>query len=186
MSSLELTATSWLPVEDVSRYFDVAAPLLFPGHPTPLRELGRVGAQHHLRGIYRVLVRVTTVTFVAEQAATIWATYHRAGRASCDRGTDPNQVLLMVEDHPTLPTRFLEYLSGYLIGTAELTGARDVKSSGRRRVIQAVGSGPCAGDDILPLVEASTGCPNSVRGSCSRQTRGSAFEGSGRSPGEVG
>ncbi|MBX7193652.1 MAG: DUF2378 family protein [Sandaracinaceae bacterium] len=117
------TASSWVPIEHVARMFDLAAPVLHPGKPLPLRLLGRELARDNLRGVYRVLLRVMSVEFVISQSARLWGTYHRRGAARLVR-VAPREVDFVVSDYPRLPERFRECMCGWIVGTLELVGAQ--------------------------------------------------------------
>lgn len=116
----------WIPIGSITRIFEAAAPLLFPGHHEGLRLIGRAMAYDHLRGIYRIILRVTTVPFVISQTARLWSTYHRRGSARLERN-EPQLVHFVVSDYPDLPERFRECLCGYIHGVMELCGARDIR-----------------------------------------------------------
>jgi hypothetical protein len=47
------------------------------GRHDVLREISRVQVDQHLRGIYRVFVRLASPEFIAERAATLYKTYWR-------------------------------------------------------------------------------------------------------------
>jgi len=133
---MKTTASSWVPVETMTRYQDLAAALLYPGQSSGLRDLGRAMAADHLTGLYQALARLTTVPFLMSQTARLWSTYHRQGRASTRQGEGANHVIFTVEGYPTLPEHFRECLSGYVHGMLELVGARDI------RVLRASGASP--------------------------------------------
>lgn len=118
----------WIPIEVITRFFEIAAPLLFPGHADALRKIGREMAFDHLRGIYRIVLRVVTVEKVIEKSARLWSTYHQAGTAHLLR-EGPNRLIFSVRDYPDLPELFRESTCGYIAGVFELCGVRGIRVS---------------------------------------------------------
>lgn len=124
---LRTLAFDWIPIASITRIFEAAAPLAFPGNADAMRLLGREMARDHLRGIYRFLLRVTTVAFVMTQTARLWSTYHRKGAAYLAGSPDQKMVTLIVTDYPELPERFRECLCGYIVGTLETVGVKEIR-----------------------------------------------------------
>jgi hypothetical protein len=116
----------WIPIEVITRFFEAAAPLLYPGRADALRQIGREMAYDHLRGIYRIVLRVVTVEKVIEKSARLWSTYHQAGHAKLLR-EGPNLLLFSVYDYPTLPEAFRESTCGYIAGVFELCGVSAIR-----------------------------------------------------------
>lgn len=117
----------WIPIATITRIFEAAAPLTFPGNADAMRLLGREMARDHLRGVYRFLLRVTTVAFVMTQTARLWRTYHRKGVAQLAEYNAKNMITFVISDYPDLPERFRECLCGYIAGTMELVGVREIR-----------------------------------------------------------
>jgi hypothetical protein len=118
----------WVSIEFITRLFEVAAPLVFPGRADGLRRVGREMAFDHLRGIYRIVLRVVTVEKVIEKSARLWSTYHQAGTAKLHR-LGPKLLQFSVYDYPTLPELFRECTCGYIGGVFELCGVNDIRVS---------------------------------------------------------
>ncbi len=116
---------SKLPIETATKIYLLAVPLLYPDKPSSegMQELARATAHNDMRGIYSVLIRMTTVEFIIKQTAKIWQTYHDAGRAETER-LGPNQIVLRVKDYPGLPKPFLDIVTGYIRGALELAGLK--------------------------------------------------------------
>jgi len=117
---------SWVPVEAAAAVLDKAARVAFPGDPRCLQKLGHAQAHDHLTGIYKILLRVTTVPFVIGQSAKLWTTYHNQGRARVEREPDQNRGILVVEGYPELPEPIRTMSSGYIRGTLELTRVKHI------------------------------------------------------------
>jgi hypothetical protein len=118
----------WIPIEVITRFFEVAAPLVFPGRPDGLRRIGREMAFDHLRGIYRIVLRVITTDIVIEKSARLWSTYHQAGLAKHQR-LGPRLLQFSIYDYPDLPEIFRECSAGYMAAVFELCGVREVRVS---------------------------------------------------------
>jgi hypothetical protein len=121
-----LTATDWVPVAFAGRLYATAAPLLYPGQVAPVRLLGRDLARDHLRGIYRTMLRLATVQFVADQTGRLWSVYNGRGTVVVDRVRE-HTLRMVLHDYPDYPVVVRESLVGYILGAMELTGARDVR-----------------------------------------------------------
>jgi len=127
---LELYETSqsmsWLPAEAAASVLEKASQVAFPGDPERLQKLGVAQAHDHLTGIYRLLLRVTTIPFVIGQSAKLWSTYHDTGRARVEREADEKRGTLIVEGYPELPRAISTMSVGYVHGTLELTKVKDI------------------------------------------------------------
>ena len=127
----QATAGGWYPMEHAIEMFTRAAPLLFPGSPSPLRELGRAMAQDNLGGVYRHIVRLLSVPFLIKQTMVFWRLYHNAGRATCT--SQEKSAVVTLYEYPDCPERFRECLCGWIAGAVEVCGgtnARVLKEDG--------------------------------------------------------
>lgn len=123
-----ILATDWVPVTDMERFMLAAVPLLYPGKVGALRLLGRDVAQEHLPTVYKILIRVASVHFVLEQAARIFKTYNSTGDAHVERRPDvKNAADLVICNYPDMNASLRESGAGFIIGTFELVGAKDVR-----------------------------------------------------------
>ena len=120
-----VVATAWVPVDVATRIYVAAAPVMHPGEPTPLRTLGRALATEMLGGVFRFLVRLVSVESLMDRTAVLWRNFHDLGTARTVRLAD-NRVILEVVDHPLLPDRMQEVISGWIAQAVELTGAKNV------------------------------------------------------------
>ena len=121
----DATASQWVSIAFATRLFELAAPVLYPGKPLALRQIGRDIARDNMRGVYRVFLRVVSPTFLLEQTARVWSTYHRHGKAHIEHHSD-REVTLVVEGYPQLPERMREGICGWIAEALELTGAKHV------------------------------------------------------------
>lgn len=125
---LTLLPPDKLPIEQVTRFHELSAAVLFPDKPLEegLWQLGYQNAQHDMRGIYKVLLRVATVEMVVKNAAVVWKTYHDQGKAYV-RTLSNKEFVFIVENYPDIPKNFNEVMNGYITGLLDLTGAKNVK-----------------------------------------------------------
>jgi hypothetical protein len=123
-----LLPSTKLPIEQVARFAEQAVPLLFPDKSLTqgLWELGYQNAKNDMKGMYRVLLKVATLEMVIKQAAVIWKTYHGQGKASVQRLPE-KRFIFIVENYPEIPKKFLDVLTGYITGLANLAGVANVE-----------------------------------------------------------
>jgi hypothetical protein len=117
---------TWTPVEAQTALYAAAAAALFPGHPEPMRELGRAMARLTFSGIYKVFLRLPTLAFVMSRTAQMWRTYYDAGEASVEDFTGRSGSLV-VRRFPELPRQMREVVCGHLQVLVEATGAKQVR-----------------------------------------------------------
>jgi hypothetical protein len=115
----------WVPIESITRLFEAAAPLLYPGNRNGLRMIGRAMASDHLNGVYRIVMRVISIDTIIERSARLWHTYHRMGKTRVER-VAPNLLHFLVSDYPGLPDNFQECMCGYIAQVLELAHAKEV------------------------------------------------------------
>ena len=124
-------SASWVTLDLITKYCEIASPLLFPNEGRGLWEIGRLMALDNLKGIYKVIVRVLSPQTILTQGAKLWASYHEKGRASLRPSEDPRRASYIVEDYPEITAPFLELLRGYVYGALEACGAKDIEVNGK-------------------------------------------------------
>jgi hypothetical protein len=117
---------TWTPVEKQTELYAAAAAALYPGHPEPMRELGRAMALQTFSGIYKIFLRLPTMSFIMSRTAQMWQTYYDAGEASVENFTGKTGTLL-VRKFPELPRKMREVVCGHLQVLIEATGAKHVR-----------------------------------------------------------
>lgn len=124
----KLLPSNKLPIEQLSKYCELAVPVLFPDKSLDqgLRQLGYQNAKNDMKGIYRVLLKIASVETVIKNAAVIWKTYHDEGQAFVRR-LKANQYDFIVEKYPEITKCFRNITDGYITGLLELTGAKNIK-----------------------------------------------------------
>lgn len=117
---------TWTPVEKQTELYAAAAAALFPGHPEPMRELGRAMAQQTFSGIYKIFLRIPSMSFILSRVAQMWQTYYDTGEACVEDFTGKSGALV-VRNFPDLPRRMREVVCGHLQVLVEATGAKHVR-----------------------------------------------------------
>lgn len=119
---------TWLEIEVVEKIFKTAADMLYPDHPSPIREFGRQEARHALSGIYKLLLRFFSVASYIDKTAKLWQTYYDRGRARLEAsGENAREASLIIEDFPDLSLVHRELILGYTLGGLELTGGKNIR-----------------------------------------------------------
>jgi hypothetical protein len=123
---LETTPVTWNPVEAQAELYERAAEVLFPGQPAAIMEMHRVLSRMSYSGIYKVFVRIPTVEFIAQRAASVWGKYYDAGEAKIENATKAS-LDFVVRRFPQLPHALREATTGHLLTMLEMTRVRDPK-----------------------------------------------------------
>ncbi len=118
-------ATSWIPSDDEKEIMAEGAKHLFPDDPDRMILLGRALAESTMTGIYRIFIKIPTISFIIKRVASIWNTFYKKGKArviDVQSNSLTMQVteLLDIEDYQT------EITCGYIHELLELTGAKNV------------------------------------------------------------
>jgi hypothetical protein len=117
---------TWTPIEKQIRLYLAAAKVLFPGRPQPLHWLGRELADKIYSGIFRIFLRIPSVSFVLSKHAQIWAMYFDQGEARTEnvtrRGGD-----MVVAGFASLPREMREIVGGHISVLLERAGAAEVR-----------------------------------------------------------
>jgi phosphoribosyl-ATP pyrophosphohydrolase len=120
-------AVSWIPDEIAAKVIEEAAETLFPGDKYNIRKIGREQAMTDLNGIYRIFVLCLDIYYMISQAEKLWHLYHDTGAPRAEMIKGVKNARLIVENYPDMLKGIQETISGYIIGTAELVGIRNVQ-----------------------------------------------------------
>ena len=121
-----LVATAWVPSEFVTKFYLLAAPLLYPNEPRPLRLVGADVAKENFKGVFRFVLRIVSVETLIEKTGMLWGSFHDEGQARVTReGT--HAVRFEVRDYANFPEPIREATAGWIAQAIELTGAKDVR-----------------------------------------------------------
>ena len=119
---------TWITEETITRIFRSAGDILFSDAPSPLIETGRGMAKAHMTGVYKFMLRMTTIPFIISRASSLWRTLHDTGDAEAGEVPGERTVTFTVRGCPSLPADMRQLLRGYITGLGELTGARNVRT----------------------------------------------------------
>jgi hypothetical protein len=117
---------SWVPVEFVSKLYEITVPLMYPGDARGLQRWGRKIANDDFMGIYRILLRIVTISYFIKQTAKLWGTFHKQGKAWVEKSKGENTAIFHLSEYPDLPSVYRNILEGYLLGCVELAGGKEV------------------------------------------------------------
>jgi hypothetical protein len=119
-------ATSWIPLADSSDISTRMVDQLFGGDVEKAFEMARRQFLRDLSTIYRVFIRLGSVSFVARRASNLYTTYVRnAGTMRLVRD-EVRLVEVQVSDHPIPTASLWHFMRGTVHGATEASGARDV------------------------------------------------------------
>ena len=121
----ETLPVAWVSVDFVARLWELAAAELYVGEARPLRQLGRAIIRDNLTGIYRVMLRVVSIPFAIQQAASLWHTYNDTGEVTVERTGE--RLQMTVSKYPAFPEAALEECAGSTEGLMEMCGARHIE-----------------------------------------------------------
>ena len=122
----KVLAVSWVPVDVAAQLYQKSASALFPNDRMALRRLGMMSANHDLKSIYKIMIRIATVSYVIGQAASLWRTYWDKGQASTEKEPNSNTLHYILKDYMDFPSVFHETMCGYVQAVVELTGGKNV------------------------------------------------------------
>ncbi|NTV53316.1 MAG: hypothetical protein HGA76_09945 [Candidatus Firestonebacteria bacterium] len=121
-------SSAWLPIDIAAHLLQKGAEVISPGNPDlGLHQIGLFQARYNLAGIYKPLMRITTVYFVVQQAAKLWTTYFDRGQALAVKVADKNLIEFSVDDFPELPYSNRRIVNGFIEGTLEFTGTKNIR-----------------------------------------------------------
>lgn len=121
-------ATAWLPLAESSDFTERLLADLFAGDTDKMYELARRQFLRDLSTVYRIFIRLGSVSFIARRVSNLYTTYVRdAGSMRLVRD-EQRVVEVEVQDHP-YPSRALwHYMRGTVQGATEASGARGVST----------------------------------------------------------
>jgi hypothetical protein len=94
-----------------------------------LREISRVQVDQHLRGIYRVFVRLASPEFIAERAATLYKTYWRNNGTLRVERSGPKSFDVIYDELPQVRPSWVSAQLGAIQAGLEVSGLSGVRVS---------------------------------------------------------
>jgi hypothetical protein len=134
-------ATAWIPFADFIRISELMGNQLFGGDLERAFEVGRRQFKADLSTVYKVFVRLGSVSFIAKRCALIYGTYTRNAGTMKVLAEQDHQLDVEISGHPFARPSLWQYLRGTVHGAAEASGAKSVKTTiveaqGQRCVIR--------------------------------------------------
>jgi hypothetical protein len=118
----------WHDIEQATAVLEKGAKLLYPDATSAMYALGYHEAKDHLKGIYRVLMRVITVPFIAKQTAKLWTTYYDRGIGRTELHANEKALTVFISGVPEMSALQLQKISGYVQSTMEMSGEKNVRA----------------------------------------------------------
>lgn len=121
--------TSWYPIERAMiEPTQVLCDLVEDPADDVAWELGRFSADFSLRGLFRIFVRLGSPGFIIKRASHVFSTYYTNAVLRVHE-SGPRHVTVYLLEFPE-PNHLVERrIGGYMERAAEISGARDVKST---------------------------------------------------------
>lgn len=118
-------SVNWVPLEIEAEILQGASKLFFPNEPRPLFKLGYKVAGKQFTGIYKLFLRIPSVSFVIKNVSATWNTMNDKGSVRVDQLTS-NGGFFVISDLPELTAVQREYICGVISCILELTGVKKV------------------------------------------------------------
>jgi hypothetical protein len=118
--------SNWINVETSALIYHVAAPILFPNDPYPIRKLGQAIAKKVYSGVYKLFVRIPSRAFIVKRAAQIWTTHFDTGKGTM-LDIKSNSMDFVISDFPEMPVELRELSCGHLAILLNYTGAKNIQ-----------------------------------------------------------
>lgn len=119
-------SVNWVPLEVEADILQETAKLFFPNDPRPLFKLGYTVAGKQFTGIYKLFLRIPSVSFIIKNMSSTWNTMNDKGVVRVD-GLSSNGGTFVIAGLPELTAIQREYICGVISCILELTGVKNVK-----------------------------------------------------------
>jgi hypothetical protein len=121
-----IIGSKWYPIEDYIDYLIVFKAVIGQGKNDIIVELGRYSAQKTLRGIYKLFVKIGSPEFYLKRISVIWKQIFDFGETKAVI-SKAKRCEVIVTGTGDIPDEFTHALYGWMIGTLEISGAKNVK-----------------------------------------------------------
>ena len=118
-------ATDWISSDDSREIFIEGAKQLFPNDPKRMIRVGRTIAKQNMTGVYRIFLKIPTISFILKRVASLWRTFYKKGNPMV-KGLKDKSLILQVDDFPDMEDFHVDLTSGYILQLLEMTGAKNV------------------------------------------------------------
>lgn len=126
-----IIAGQWYPVSGYVQLHRLLDKYLGRGDGQLCRKLGRISAQEAFNGLYKMFFKFGSAEFVMTSAPLTWRQLYDSGslriqNESADEG-DYRQYRMIIEEFDCPAEEIWNVLAGWVEGTLEMTGAKDIK-----------------------------------------------------------
>lgn len=119
-------SVNWVPLEVEAEILQEVSKLFFPNDPRPLFKLGYTVAGKQFTGIYKLFLRIPSVSFIIKNMSSTWNTMNDKGVVRVDGLTSTGGTFI-IAGLPELTAIQREYICGVISCILELTGVKNVK-----------------------------------------------------------
>jgi hypothetical protein len=121
-----ILVNSWYPIQDaVIEPTKKMCDLFYHGDVKGAWEAGRFSAEHALKGIYKVFVKIGSPEFIIDKSSRILPTYYKMSEMEVVI-TKPKSSILRITKFPT-PNTYLEYrIGGWMEKALEISGCEGI------------------------------------------------------------
>ena len=126
--------SSWYPMEMFTEMNTVADRVFGHGDLALCLELGRYGCDATLNSLYRMFIRLGSVSYIIKRAAQAWKTHYDGGELVVVEETD-HSVTLEIRSVDTPHPSLCLAVRGWIARAGELSGARNVQSHEEKCVL---------------------------------------------------
>jgi hypothetical protein len=117
---------NWVPLKIEAEIIQETSKLLFPNDPRPLFRMGHKVAGKQFTGIYKLFLRIPSVSFIIKNISATYKTMNDKGSARID-GLTSNSGTFVISELPEQTAVQREYICGVISCVLELAGAKNIK-----------------------------------------------------------
>jgi uncharacterized protein (TIGR02265 family) len=121
-----VVVSAWYPLDLLLDLMKESRRQLGAEAPTLFRDMGRASAKQALTTIYRIFFKVGSPQFMVSKAAAIFKTYYSTGELRAEVA-GPGHAVLELHGFQDPARELCERLVGWMEGTLELAGAREIR-----------------------------------------------------------
>lgn len=119
------TVSTWITDAQEKEILERGAGLLFPDHSQAMVDLGRQLALETMGGLYRVFLRIPSVSFIIKRTANLWRLFNASGNAQAEE-SGPGVAAIIITEATHLQKYQCDLVTGYIRAVLELTQAKNV------------------------------------------------------------
>ncbi len=135
-----LLPISWYPLAPFGRLLHVMDAELGKGDLTLVTERGEWTATRDFHTLRKVFLKLVTIPWIIQKAATLWPQFHDTGRWEV-RSLSPDHAVAELHDLGVVDEAICASIRGWIIGLAKLSGTKNVNV--RQTTCRAKGDVAC-------------------------------------------